>query len=69
VRKKYKNEALAGFVHMSAIFKAVGGAPEILDPHKPALPVSKRYRIPLHFMGSLAGYAGIYRKLKRLGWL
>lgn len=68
-RAQYKEEALADFVQMAKIFKATGGAQEILHPHKAAVPETDRYKVPTHFMGSLAGYVGVYRKLKKLGWI
>ena len=70
VRVQYKEEAIADFIRMSKIFKETGGAYEILNPDAPAsVPKSARYRIPTHFMGTLAGYVGIYRKIKKLSWL
>jgi glycogen debranching enzyme len=70
MRERYKQEALADFIRMANIFKATGGASEILNPHEPAAsPISNRYAVPMHFMGSLAGYVGVYRKMKKLGWV
>ena len=69
LREQYKKEAVADFVRMSGVFRAVDGAPEILQPHASAIPETPRYRVPRHFMGSLAGYAGIYRKLVKIGWI
>jgi hypothetical protein len=70
VREQYKEEAIADFVRMSTIFKITGGAQEILNPDEPAAaPLAKRYKVPMHFMGSLAGYVGVYRKMKKLGWI
>ena len=69
IREKYKEEAIADFIRMSRIFKISNGAHEVLHPNNPEPPKTRFYRVPRHFMGSLAGYAGIYRKMKNLGWL
>ncbi|MDE2018732.1 MAG: hypothetical protein KGJ13_00075 [Patescibacteria group bacterium] len=69
VREKYKTEAIADIIQISKIFKTAGGAHEILHPDRPEPPRTRFYKIPQHFMGTLAGYAGIYRKMKNLGWL
>jgi len=66
---QYKDEAIDDFVRMSKIFKTTGGAYEILHSHEATIPHAKRYQVPAHFMGSLAGYVGVYRKMKTLGWL
>jgi len=69
VRGRYQKEAIADFVQMANIFQTAGGAPEVINPHEPSSPKTRFYRIPKYFMGSMAGYFGIYRKIKNLGWV
>ncbi len=69
VRARYRTDAVADFVRIAGMFRAAGGAYEIIHPDRPEAPRSGRYHVPSHFMGSLAGYLGVYRKLRRLGWL
>ncbi len=68
-RHQYKQEAMWDLLDIAFMFKDAGGVYEIFNPGNRQPAISRWYKPPKNFMGSMAAFMGAYRQMKRLSWI